>query len=832
LLVLVPDPHRELAYIREVGCLAPVPKHDRLRRVGAPHGHGGVARPRRVLDERFLRHPTQIEPPLDIDHPLREPVGRRDRSTRGRHLQTGTVEVEVVGVRPHLEVEEDGSVLSEVARSRRDPEPCLPVLEKVAGPLGEAVVDLGAVSWVDLLEVEREALLVELDALTAEGGGRVGELLQDTRRRAVLPPLRELAHRPHLDPPGRRDRVAHDPTQHATIGPLHPDGAHDAHPRERERAGAGARHGQPEVLHGAQVGVGERPPDFDCLHGLDGDAVEAEVGPRLGLVAREEGAAAVEADDVAQMFLGPTERSVAVEVLGVLAAVVPGAHGSTVPPAVDPSRLREAALSPHPPLVRLVAPDLAALRVGFLVQEVETPGHAVRLHPARRPRRRREEGVFADHAEVDDEGERLPTGDVELEELALRQVGAPLRQRRGDRGEARSARDLSGAQREEEARLADLAPGHPDLSIDVLSRQEALLDADTVPRRPLEDPLMLPDDLGERFHVERRREHVFRAVPEGGRAPPRPVPRQERERPLGRGVEVVQEDLVLRVRIGNRERRLAVDRDRAGNGRAEPRHPAQRTVQPLHARREATGEADQPDRAGLEAEGGPTHERLLVPVEAGQVQLPALAEPGPTRETEDGDGRLPEELLLLPRGAELGVGPRREERFGLEEANLADVVVDLVVDALDEELVPEEDPLAPVPHPERTQREGGDQALALAPEGDGDAEAPAVVPLEGVRIVVDRSVGIRAEELRGVVLVQAEPLEGWRTLEGLERRKDEEGSLHGGLVLEEVAAGGVEHRGVHLINRRFPVEAEEAEVGDVLARLRPDEGASGRALAE
>ena len=54
-------------------------------------------------------------------------------------------------------------------------------------------------------------------------------------------------------------------------------------------------------------------------------------------------------------------------------------------------------------------------------------------------------------------------------------------------------------------------------------------------------------------------------------------------------------------------------------------------------------------------------------------------------------------------------GRRREEELGLEQEDLADVVVDFVVRTPGEYPVPEQDLLAPVPDPEGSERERGDE---------------------------------------------------------------------------------------------------------------------------
>src|SRR5690606_30885030 len=110
-----------------------------------------------------------------------------------------------------------------------------------------------------------------------------------------------------------------------------------------------------------------------ALRALQRDTVELE--PRAGLLSRahQVGRVAVQAHHPAQVLFARVQDAVAVQVLAVPPTVPTRAVRALVPRPVDATGLGQAALAPHPELIGLVSPDLAARRVGLLVQDADAP---------------------------------------------------------------------------------------------------------------------------------------------------------------------------------------------------------------------------------------------------------------------------------------------------------------------------------------------------------------------------------------------------------------------------------------------------------------------------
>src|SRR5690606_35796809 len=109
-------------------------------------------------------------------------------------------------------------------------------------------------------------------------------------------------------------------------------------------------------------------------------------------------------DDVAEIrAVARLERTVAVQVLGVDAAVAAGAVRALVAERVGGlAGARLARLVPQAArVVLLVVPDLVLGEAGLLVQDAQPPGPAVRVRPRRRAEGVVVERVLADRADVD-----------------------------------------------------------------------------------------------------------------------------------------------------------------------------------------------------------------------------------------------------------------------------------------------------------------------------------------------------------------------------------------------------------------------------------------------
>src|SRR5690606_21304524 len=168
--------------------------------VGAPD-HDRLARRRRALDQELFGPSLQLEPAVEVDDDLAEPVLRPDHRRRG--AERGHEDVPVARVGPDADDEALASVPPAPAAGH-GPEAQRAVVEEVAGLLGVAEVRLHAVARLERTVVQPERLLVVLDRAAAERARRVLELVADAGRRNVRIALGDAAHRPHAeigDPP-------------------------------------------------------------------------------------------------------------------------------------------------------------------------------------------------------------------------------------------------------------------------------------------------------------------------------------------------------------------------------------------------------------------------------------------------------------------------------------------------------------------------------------------------------------------------------------------------------------------------------------------------------
>src|SRR5690606_7607083 len=153
-------------------------------------------------------------------------------------------------------------------------------------------------------------------------------------------------------------------------------------------------------------------------------------------------------------------------------------------------------------------PDLALRDPRLLVEDPESPGPAVGVHPLRPPFRVEVVRVLAHGADVDDEGEVTPWrgGGVELEVLAARHV-APgrLEDGRHRTPAALGPRGRRVAEGEVEDRLGTLRAGHVDLPVDLPGEERTDDAAGGI------EQVVLPDEGRGGRDVEHRREHVRRA---------------------------------------------------------------------------------------------------------------------------------------------------------------------------------------------------------------------------------------------------------------------------------------------------------------------------------
>ena len=182
-----------------------------------------------------------------------------------------------------------------------------------------------------------------------------------------------------------------------------------------------------------------------------------------------------------------------------------------------------------------------------------------------------------------------------------------------------------------------------------------------------------------------------------------------------------------------------------------------------------------------------------------------------------GGGHL-EERALFPRGSDHSIWSRCEEYLGFEQANLPDVIVDLVVGSQRQEAIAERDTLASVSDAERTEREGRDYALRPEPIRERKTKPTGVVSFERIFLEVDARVGIVAEDLAGDDLGESERRNLGRFGERSKRREEYERPLHRRLVLEELLPRGVDKGGVEHVGRSFFIDPEEPKKCDVASR--------------
>ena len=91
-------------------------------------------------------------------------------------------------------------------------------------------------------------------------------------------------------------------------------------------------------------------------------------------------------------------------------------------------------------------------------------------------------------------------------------------------------------------------------------------------------------------------------------------------------------------------------------------------------------------------------------------------------------------------------GLEAKQLLRFEEAHLADVVVDLVVDAARQHTVTEEDAFTPVSDPKRAERKGRDHALTAQTVRHCEPEPACGVALERILLFVDSLVCVLGED--------------------------------------------------------------------------------------
>ena len=228
-------------------------------------------------------------------------------------------------------------------------------------------------------------------------------------------------------------------------------------------------------------------------------------------------------------------------------------------------------------------------------------------------------------------------------------------------------------QGEEHRGFQPLPPaGKPEEGVDVLRPE---LQSLAVPRRDQ----VLPGERDGVIRLESAAEpEILDAVGLLGTAPEFPGRLPQRDRNPGVGLELLQVRLARAVGIRLGERELGVEVEQR---RCRRRRRGETADQPAQARRlevkRGVDAADQIGR-GLEAERGPVEGALLPLVHPDQVDRADVSQLVAGRESQDrrgGNGK--EALLLEPRG-DL---PRSatEQRVGIEEGDLAEVVGDGVV---------------------------------------------------------------------------------------------------------------------------------------------------------
>ena len=572
------------------------------------------------------------------------------------------------------------------------------------------------------------------------------------------------------------------------------------------------------MLHGAEVHPRREPAHRGARSPPERNAKESEARSRLLPGLGQVGRAAVQADHVALVPLGEVQAPVLVQILRVPESVSSSTVRPGIADAVDPGPLRQALLAPHPPLVGDVAPDLPLPGIRFLVQDPQAPRlPGGLLHPVHVPRRIDEEGVLAHLAEIHDQGQGVPLGHVELQELAAAEVDSRRPEEGGDGappglGEGRVFLVPEGQQH---SRLPPPAPHHVDLAVDVLARQKALEDPDAVPGCRLHHPGVLPGEGLVGRHVHGCRQHVLGSHAARGRAAQDPLVRLQGDGAVLGAVEIVDVDGTRGVGIGDRDRQLATDVHCRGLAGTQAGDAAQEVVEPGGAEAEVRIHASQGHRRRLHPEGRTVHEGVLGLIEPEDVDPSPVADPMVAPESHHRRRRESEDLLLLPGGPKLGVGSAGEEEIGIQESHRPDGVVDGVVDPPDQKPVSQIDALAPVPNPQRPQREAGDPPGAPDAEGDRQAKEPGLPPFEEVRLLVDPGIGVGPEDEGR--LVGAQPLggKGRGTEEGLEGREDQESPRHRRLIQEVLLRREVEPGAIQLVDRRLLVHPEEPEEGQV-----------------
>ena len=825
---LVGDAHRDLPHRRQVGRPSSVLQDHGVGRVRGPEDQGRVRGRPGLQRQRFLGLLPQTQPAVEVDHHFRPPVLLAHPPALGRPIQARAEEVEVAVVGPRLDEEPRLGVDPEVPPGHR-PEPGLAVGEEVAGPLGEAVVDLDPVARLHILEGDRQRPLVELDSLSAERCRRVVQLLHDPRRRHVVVAPRELRHRSHLDAPRGRRRVAPQAPQRPRRPPLDPGRAHDPHPGQHEGVAPPARHREAQVANRPQLGLGDRAAHVQPRRVAQRDPVEAEAGPRLVAVPSQEARRSVQRDHEAPVPLQHVQVAVLVQVLGVGAAVAPRAVGVPVAQGVHPAPLGEAVLVPHAPAVGLVPPYLAPSGVGLLVEEPQAPGDAgAGLRPGHRPRGVGEEGVFADDPHVQHQLQEVAVADVELDEVGLGEVRPGRTQHRGDRRPRPGPLLVAalGLEADEEPGFPHRAAPDPDLLVDVRRRVEAFEDAQAVAARRLLDPGVLPGEVGQVGLGGIGRQGVLGAVQVGRPAPAPPVVVPDRERAGVEGVEVVQVRLSLGVGVGQRDGRFGREANGRASARVQPGNRVQKAGQEGRVERQVGIEASQAHGARLDSHLRAAHQPALGLVEARQVHGPVAPQVVAGVQAEHRGGGYLEEAPLLPRHVQDSPRVRGQEALRVQQHQLPHVVVDGVVHVAHQRHVAQQRPLRPLSDAHGSQGERGHRPRPPHLVGEVEPEDAAVLPLEGVRVAVDALVAVGAQDAPGFGGPQREASDGRGVGEGLERGEDHEGARHRGQVLEGVLGRPVDVGLVQPVGGRLLVHAEEAQPGDVVSVGPAGEGSS------
>ena len=832
---LVRHAQAELAHRRQVGRSAPVLQNHGVGRIRGPEHQRRVSGRPGFQDQPFLGPSAQLQPRLELHHHLGQPILLTHGARAAGRGQSGAVQVEVAVVGAGLQKEPSGHVRSRFAPHRRHPQTRLAVRQEVPGPLGEPVVDLHPSARRHVFERDGQRPLVELDPLPAERRRRIVELLHHPRRRHVGVARGELGHGTHLHAAAEGRRVARQAGQDARRVPLEPRRADDAQARQDERVAAPARHREPQVAHGPELGLADRAAHVEARRIAQGNAIEPESGAGLVAIAHQEGRGAVQGHHEPPVALQHVQVAVFVQVLGVRSAVAPRAVGVGVAQPVHAGAFGKAVFVPHAASVGHVAPDFAPARVGLLVQRAQPPRHArPGLHAVQRARRVGEEGVLAHHAHVQHQAQEVAVAHVELHEVALGQVGPGGTQHGGDRRPRAGTRPVATGGREAhvQARLADGASRDPDLLVDVGGGVEALEDAHAVAGGAFVDPRVLPRQRRQAGLGQLRRKLLLGPVAKRGPASQPPVLVAQRKGARVLPVEVVHVHLALDAGVGQGDGGLARQPHGGAVARVQPRHRVQQAGQQGRVEAHGAVQAAEPHGAGLHAELRPPHQLVLRLVEARQIHGAVVPQVVAGVHAEGRGRRRPEEASLLPRRLQhaVRVGPQKAVRVHQHE--LSHVVVDQVVHVADQHLVAQRHALRALADAHRAQGERRRRPFPPHFVGQVQAEDAAVLPLEGVRVLVDGVVAVRAQHAPGFLRSQRQAAKGGRPGEGRQRGEDHEGAGHGRQVLERLQRRPVDVGLVQAVAGGLFVQPEEAEPRQVVSVGPAGEGPAAALLAQ